>query len=473
MLKKYIFLSFLVTMAFSAFSQHEPKQKSAMWKGHQNQTDDTTSILHALKTGTTHGHFRYYFSNTVNEGALTDYYANAIGGGLRFESAMYHRFQFAVSGFYFFNVGSSNLSVADSLTGQMNRYEIGLFDVEDTHNHRDMDRLEELYLKYNLKNGNITFGRQLIHTPLINLQDGRMRGTGVEGLWGHWEPTKKWRVEGGWLYAISPRSTTKWYGVGETFGLYPQALAVDGSKSNYKGHVETAGVGAISGHYINKTKGEFEVWNYYIDNVLNSVFVQGSRHYKLNEVSKITFAGQFIRQDAINNGGNDDPTKAYTQKGAKAMTFGARVAYKRKTMEYSLNYNRITKDGRYLFPREWGRDPFFTFMPRERNEGFGDVHAAMVRAQYVSTGKRLKMGLGLGYYDLPDVNNVALNKYGMPDYAQVNWNIIYKFKKAFDGLEGQILVAAKFKNANTYGNLRYEFNKVNMMITNVILNYHF
>lgn len=142
-------------------------------------------------------------------------------------------------------------------------------------------------------------------------------------------------------------------------------------------------------------------------------------------------------------------------------------------MEYSVNYNRITKHGRYLFPREWGRDPFFTFMPRERNEGFADVHAVMIRAQFVSKKMRLKTGLGVGYFDLPDVKNASFNKYGMPDYAQVNWNVIYKFKKAFEGLEGQILVAAKFKNAETYGNLRYEFNKVNRMITNIILNYHF
>jgi hypothetical protein len=29
-------------------------------------------------------------------------------------------------------------------------------------------------------------------------------------------------------------------------------------------------------------------------------------------------------------------------------------------------------------PREWGRDPFY-FMPRERNEGYGDVNAIMTK----------------------------------------------------------------------------------------------
>ena len=65
----------------------------------------------------------------------------------------------------------------------MNRYEIGLFDIEDPSNKKDIDRLEELYLKYNFKNATITVGKQLINTPFINLQDGRMRPTVVEGVW--------------------------------------------------------------------------------------------------------------------------------------------------------------------------------------------------------------------------------------------------------------------------------------------------
>ena len=29
----------------------------------------------------------------------------------------------------------------------------------------------------------------------------------------------------------------------------------------------------------------------------------------------------------------------------------------------------------FLMPREWGREPFYTFLPRERNEGLGGVNA--------------------------------------------------------------------------------------------------
>ena len=83
---------------------HELSDQPVMWKGKPQDVMDSTSLLYAFKTGTTAGHFRYFFSQTTNEGALSDYYANAIGGGLRFETNSFHHFQFAVSGFYFFNI---------------------------------------------------------------------------------------------------------------------------------------------------------------------------------------------------------------------------------------------------------------------------------------------------------------------------------------------------------------------------------
>uniref|UniRef100_UPI00404AB914 hypothetical protein n=1 Tax=Fluviicola sp. TaxID=1917219 RepID=UPI00404AB914 len=133
----------------------------------------------------------------------------------------------------------------------------------------------------------------------------------------------------------------------------------------------------------------------------------------------------------------------------------------------------ITKKGRYLFPREWGRDPFFTFMPRERNEGFGDLHAVMVKFEYKELVKNLNATVAFGYFALPDVTNYALNKYGMPSYFQANLDVRYNFDELIEGLEGQLLVVAKLNNGNTYNNPKYEHNKVNMLLTNVVLNYHF
>jgi hypothetical protein len=456
------------------FSQHhEINDKPIMWKGKQNETDDSTSLLHAFKTGTTHGHFRNFFSSTINEGILTDYYANAIGGGIRYETNFNHKFQFAVSGFYFFNLSSSNLGKPDSLTGQLNRYEIGLFDIENPSNHKDMDRLEELYLKYQLKYGQLIFGRQLVNTPMINLQDGRMRGTGVEGLWFDYEIKNKFKLEGGWLYAVSPRSTTKWYYIDESIGLYPQGVNIDGKKSNYAGHVSSLGVGVLGIKYRPIQNLELQFWDYYIENILNSSLFQFKYDQKVSSKQTLEIAGQFIRQDALNFGGNIDQSKTYASKDSYSLTFGGKLALKTEKTSFSINYNRITKDGRYLFPREWGRDPFFTFLPRERSEGFGDVHSFVLKFDYQKLNSPLKSSLGVGYIQMPDVLNVELNKYGMPSYYQLNLDVRYKFQKYFKGLESQVLLVSKLNNGETYNNKRYEFNKVNMLLINFVLNYHF
>jgi hypothetical protein len=70
------------------------------------------NLLSYFKNGKAGGHLRYYFMATDNESGLTDYYANAVGGGLRFETASFYGFHFGVAGFYIFNIGSSDMSPA-------------------------------------------------------------------------------------------------------------------------------------------------------------------------------------------------------------------------------------------------------------------------------------------------------------------------------------------------------------------------
>jgi hypothetical protein len=473
-MKRIVMAAGLLLMVNIANAQHqEISEKPEMYKGKQVQTEDTTSLLSAFKRGHLNGHFRYFFMSTQNQKGLTDYYANAAGGGIRFETAKFHGFQFAVSGFYTFNIGSSNLGKPDSTTGQMNRYEIALFDVEDPYNKKDIDRLEEFYLKYDYGKSNITFGRQLLNTPFINLQDGRMRPTGVEGLWFELNEVKKIKIEGGWLYATSPRGTTKWFSVGESIGVYPVGVNIDGTKSNYAKNLESKGVFLVGAHVELNKNITLHGWNVFTENIFNTAMLQTDFSFPLKNNNTIFAAAQFVRQDAVNNGGNEDAAKTYFEKGGKAITFGAKAGWKNKQWEASINYNRITAVGRYLMPREWGREPFFTFMPRERNEGFGDVHAIMGKLNYNIPKIRIKTSLSGGYYKLPDVKNYHLNKYGVPSYTQINADIRYAFNKVFKGLEAQLLVAGKLKEGETYNNKKFEINKVNIVHYNFVLNYHF
>lgn len=473
-MKRIVIAAILLLIGDVLFAQQQDgSENPEMWKGQQNTTEDSTSLLHAFKTGNIHGHFRYLFMATDNKKGLTDYYANAAGGGIRYETGLFHGFQFAVSGFYVFNIGSSDLGKPDSTTGQFNRYEIALFDVEAPYNKKDIDRMEEFYLKYNLKNSSIVFGRQLVNTPFINLQDGRMRPTGVEGIWFEVNQIKKTKIEGGWLNAITPRGTTKWYGVAESIGIFSPGVNIDGAKSLYSNNLESGGVFILGTHMDISKYFKLHVWNLFTDNIFNTAMLQTDARIPVKNNSSLFASAQFIRQDAVNDGGNEEITKTYFEKGGRVFTFGAKAGWENKQWEVSLNYNRITSHGRYLMPREWGREPFFTFLPRERNEGFGDVSALSAKIHYNIPKKRIVTSLAAGYYEMPNVNNFRLNKYGLPSYYQINTDIKYSFAGTLKGLEAELLIVEKLNNGKVYNDERFEFNKVNMEMFNFAVNYHF
>ena len=466
-------LLLLLLFSLSINAQHqELAEKPEIWKEKEIITD-TTSILSAFRRGKVNGNFRYFFMATDNKQGLTDYYANAIGGGIKYETARLKNFQFGVSGYFIFNLNSSDLHMPDHKTGQLNRYEIGLFDIQDPNNKSNIDRVEELYLKYYYKNSSITFGKQLLNSPFINLQDGRMRPTEVEGIWFEVNEFKKSKIQLGYLYSISPRSTVHWYKIEESIGVYPVGVNEYGIKSDYKNNLKSKGIFIAGITQEISPKIKLQVLDQYTENIFNSAFLQLNYESRIVENLKLITGFQVIRQDALKDGGNADPLKTYIKKGSKAWIFGSQIGLKNKQWETTFNYTRITANGKYLMPREWGRDPFFTFMPRERNEGFGDVHAFMVKSSYKINKIPLTASIAAGHFNLPDVVNYELNKYGLPSYNQLNIDIRYKFSGFFKGFDSQLLYVHKANTGNTYGNEKYVINKTDMNSWNLVINYQF
>ena len=462
---RFLLVSILFPMALSLTAQEAVKAVPTK--------KDTNTIISALKTGEVQLHARYFFCNTINEGALSDYYANATSVALGYTSNKHKKVIVGISGFSFFNLGSSNMQHIDALSNQPNRYEIGLFDIDHPGDYSHPARLDEIYVRLNLKKEQVRFGRQFINTPLINEQDGRLRGTSVGGLYMESTRFKNTTIYAAWLTEISPRSTTEWYRVSSSIGVNSQGVSPTGIKANYRNHVATNGVGFIGVKIRVFPTVEWQVWDYVIDNVMNTVFTQLNYNRSLKKDKKIVLAGQVIKQTAINNGGHFNQEFAYTPKGAQALTFGGKLALQTKQCEWSINFNSITKQGRYVFPREWGRDPFFTFLQRERNEGSGGSRAIAMKFDYISKNKTTQLALGVSYVTMPDVMNFALNKYGLPSYFQWNSSLKYDFKKWLPGLEGQLLMVVKTKTGETYQQPKYEINKVNLLLTNLIINYHF
>ena len=434
---------------------------------------DSGSLVSAFRKGKFRGNLRYFFMASDNKPGLTDYYANAIGGGIKYETAPYKGFQLAVGGFFIFNIGSSDLTKADPVTKQYNRYEIGLFDIRNPANKNNIAKLEELYLKYGWKQSRVVLGKQMINTPFINLQDGRMRPTEVGGIYGEVNDIKNTKIEGGFIYEVSPRSTVQWFTVAASMGVNPQGLNTEGEKSDYAGNLKSKGIALLGITHNTSKKFTFKLWDVFVQNIFNTAFLQTDFYYPLNADNKLTAGLQYVRQDAMKDGGNPDPSKAYFVKNAKSNIWGFTTGWKNKSWQASLNYTRITKDGRFLMPREWGREPLFTFLPRERNDGFGDLNAYLVEISRRMIKERLQLQAGLGYYDLPDVHNYALNKYSMPSYVQFNLEAVYVYNGLLQGLETRFLYVHKWRTGNTYDNAKYEINKVNFSLWNLVFNFNF
>ena len=92
-MKKILAASLVLLAGYFVSAQHqEVFETPLMYKGKQVETVDTSSILAAFKRGHFNGHFRYFLMATDNKTGLTDYYANAAGGGIRYETDLFHGF---------------------------------------------------------------------------------------------------------------------------------------------------------------------------------------------------------------------------------------------------------------------------------------------------------------------------------------------------------------------------------------------
>ena len=464
MFRYVLFLSALFSSLLSIAQDHNDHHISMKPK-------DSVCLKDCLLKAHWEAHSRTFAMSTFNEGNLKDDYALASGAGIGVLTRPLYGFQVGVSGFFMYNLMSSNIDELDPTTQQPNRYEVGLFDVENHSNHNDLDRLEELYVKYTLSKSSIMVGKVNLNTPFFNPQDGRMRPTLEEGVWVSIKESTKIGLNGGWIWDVSPRSTVKWFTLSESMGVYPSGVSTIGKRSEYEENITGNSGMAVANVYFNPSrKLKINVWDGFLENVMNTALIEFNFEQE-NQKFKLYEGLIYLHQEALNNGGNVNQNLSYTARGAQSNVISAQIGLKNKKINTSLNYTHITGDGRYLMPREWGKEIFYTFLPRERNEGFGNVHAIMTKTAFSFLNSRLKTSIGYGYYHLPDPKDYRLNKYGMPSYQQINADASYVFGKFFKGLELRALVAWKLKQGEDYDNARFVYNKVNMVNFNFILDF--
>jgi hypothetical protein len=427
-------------------------------------------LADAIRKGTLEGRFRLFLMGTLNDGAPADYHAQAFGGSLGFASLRWHGLQVRMTGGYTFDLWSVDLTRPDPATSIPNRYEIGLFDATNPRHDNQLAYVQLFQASYRSGNGRSTavLGRQELATPFINPQDGRMHPTLAEGIWVAHKSHKGLRLEGGWINRISPRSTANWYAVEQSIGLYPAGFGTDGKPSRYPGRITSPGIALASITAPLKHRITITGWDMLVANAFNSVLLQAERGTRND---RWMIGAMAVRQDRVMGGGSASDSLSYFQSTA-SMAFSGRLRMNLGRFRWQANYTRITADGRYLMPREWGRDPFYTFLPRERNEGYGDLHAATLNLIWrTKSGWRIQADAG--QYWLPEVSNARLNKYAFPAYRQFDVNAQYQFRGHWKGLAAQAIYLVKLPMPGAAYTERQAVNKVDMHHAELIVSYAF
>lgn len=261
-----------------------------------------------------------------------------------------------------------------------------------------------------------------------------------------------------------------WLSVGESVGVFPVGRNPDGEASQYAGKTDSDWIA------IAEVAKEWEGFNLsasnmLVQNISNTLWAQGEKRWK-NEQAGITWLWgvQAGFQSGLGAGGNSDPIFQYKNPQDRNWAFSTRFGYKKSAWDLNLNYTKTGGRGIWLSPREWGKDAWYTFIPRERNEGFSSLDALTAFAEYTFPNTALSAFAHLGFHWLPPLNAPTENKYNMPSYRQINFGVKYA-PKSIRKLGFQFLVMNKESIGNQSLNPNQIYNKVGMIHVNGIVNW--
>lgn len=473
-----VILILVLLLRFSTVSGQEDEHEDCYNYDHHTHPEDTTHEVHSIKEfftgGTVEGHMRNYFMATINQGELKDYWANATGGAIAYHTDIWNGLQFGVSGIFSFNTASSDLNLEDTLVGKSAKWEKELFDVNRPYEKHDLDRLEELYVKYYFGQSHITYGKiDLNDGPLLLKRDGRMKPFAFKGFWGEINELDKYSFKLGWIHAVSPRGMTEWYSLSEAIGLSNEGCQPNGDNSEYRHHVNTSGLGILG---VQRKFGEnfkIKYYNYYLHRLFDLNWLQmdySKGHY---------FAGiQYVYQFADPHQITLPYVERYYQPDEQANILSGRIGWQstNKKIKFSGAYLHGFDTGRFLFPKELTREGFYVSQPRSWVDGFGQVDIVSLRAELRFDKKgwsnwsfdaRLQSVMTSG------ANDFANNKYGKDSNLQTTTIINYSPKKVLTGVHFTLMYVGRISEGSKAFNPEQLFYKTNLHHFNFITNIYF
>lgn len=416
-------------------------------------------------------HFRTFWMNTSYPSDFKNDYA--LGSSLRLggKVTLNDRWKLQAGYRIFANVWSSNIWESDALSGQTNRYETGLFDLLNPGTNF-FGKLELLNISYESEKWGARLGRFGINTPWINPQDGRLSPTGMEGLEAWFAPSSRWKIQAWWIHQMSVRGTSKWLGIGESMGVFPVGRDIFGQRSQYADNTSSDFIGIYRVEYEAESSGKLEFAQTFVENISNTFTLTWTKSWAVGETQGKWIGGlQTGFQHGVGQGGNRIDSLSYKNPEDINWYVSGRFGFRNSRWLTHINVTGIQGNGRWLSPREWGKDPFFTFIPRERNEGFESVTALTWFGSHTFEKVPLEVYTHIGIHQLPDAANAAANKYNFVSYRQLNFGLKYR-PKSLGKSSFHLLVMNKegLDNQELSPNQRY--NKLEMWHVNLIFDFY-
>ncbi len=430
-----------------------------------NHGDSTISpkIVDCFKKGHFSGQIRNFSMATINHNDLTDYYASAIGASVHYETLPFKGFSIGLNGIFVYRLFSNDLLKVDPVSFSTSKYELQLFDIEHKGNFNDLDRLEELYIKYEHQSFRFVVGKMEIVTPLVNLHDGRMKPKVFSGFKSSYQ-IKENDFTVAWFTGASPRSTTHWYRIEDAIGLYSNGSLPNGTPAQYHKKLSSNGLGLLGWKHKNSNGSSFEIWEYYLDNISNTTMVKIEKDVDSSLYSGFIYLNQF----GIGNGGSVNKVERYHDLSDKTHAISGRIGYHFSFCDLQLNGTHIFDKGKFIFPREFGVDPFYTFISRSQIEGFGDATSIGV-----SLIKKIKKAtFNIHWNRMLTNDNLKFNKYQLSSYDQFNLDCNYTFRKKLEGLELRFLYVYRRSLSKNIIQAQ-EHNKTNFNQFNLVANFNF
>lgn len=127
--------------------------------------------------------------------------------------------------------------------------------------------------------------------------------------------------------------------------------------------------------------------------------------------------------------------------------------------------------GRFLFPKELGRDQFFTSIPRSRLEGLGGVDVYTLKGEFLLPRPAVHFGVEIQQIKGATPGEMNLNKYNIDESFQVNTHLTYAVDGFLEGLSFDLLWI--YRDNQNMKETESIFNKSNFNQFNFVTNFYF